>query len=168
MFGRGPLLAQVGLALLLCSGWALFPLQAADETTQSDPTSGYHTESFRGKVVWLTEGLARRHGVKAVPEAKERILALETEDGRFHPVFEDVRGRAFRRDARLRGVPAELLARRYDGSPFLHIIRVYLWEDGKRYEVDYWCDICSITMFELKDCECCQGPIELRKQLSPP
>ena len=34
--------------------------------------------------------------------------------------------------------------------------------DGKKYELDYWCDICAIPMYELKECECCQGPIRFR------
>ena len=33
-----------------------------------------------------------------------------------------------------------------------------------RLELDYWCDICAIAMYELKECECCQGPIELRRR----
>jgi hypothetical protein len=57
----------------------------------------------------------------------------------------------------------ELLVRRYADSPAVQVIRVFeLAADGK-YEIDYWCDICAITMFELKECECCQGPIELRR-----
>ncbi|MCA9044880.1 MAG: hypothetical protein KDA69_11205, partial [Planctomycetaceae bacterium] len=37
-----------------------------------------------------------------------------------------------------------------------------LEKDGTRQEMDYWCDICSIPMYEIKECECCQGPIEFR------
>ena len=33
----------------------------------------------------------------------------------------------------------------------------------RRY-FDYWCDICSIPMYEIKRCECCQGPIRMRFQ----
>ena len=33
-----------------------------------------------------------------------------------------------------------------------------------RQYFDYWCDICSIPMYEIKRCECCQGPIRMRFQ----
>ena len=50
------------------------------------------------------------------------------------------------------------------GAPAVQIIGVYeLAKDG-RYEVDYWCSVCAIAMYELKPCECCQGEIELRKR----
>ncbi|MEO8498738.1 MAG: hypothetical protein ABI614_27055 [Planctomycetota bacterium] len=124
----------------------------------------YVSKSIRGGVVWLAEAMLRLHGVKSVTEAGDRILALETEDGQLHPIVEDIRGRAFRRDERLLKMKVELLVRQYHGSPLVQIVQVYeLAEDG-RFEVDYWCEICSISMFELKDCECCQGPIELRRR----
>jgi hypothetical protein len=57
----------------------------------------------------------------------------------------------------------ELVVRRYPGSPFVQVMQLFeIRKDGK-YELDYWCDICSIIMYELKDCDCCQGPIELRR-----
>lgn len=123
----------------------------------------FKVETLQGKVVFLGEALERRYGVTSVPEAKDRTLALETKDGQLVPLVEDVRGRGFRADERLRKPQVELLVRRYEGSPAVQVIRVFeLAKDGK-FELDYWCDICAITMFELKDCECCQGPIELRR-----
>ena len=56
----------------------------------------------------------------------------------------------------------ELRVRKLAASPYVQVIRVFLLRKGKRLEVDYWCDICAIQMFELKQCECCQGPIRLR------
>ncbi len=130
-------------------------------TTRSD----YVTTTLRGRVVWLAEAQTRLHGIKTVPEAKERVLALETAQGKLHPLVEDIRGRAFRRDERLRTIEVELLVRQYQGSPMVQVVQVFeLTKDG-RFEIDYWCTICSIAMFELKECDCCQGPIEFRRQL---
>jgi len=56
----------------------------------------------------------------------------------------------------------ELLVRQFPGSPAVQVVRAYVWRDGKKYECDYWCDICAIPMYELKECECCQGPIRFR------
>lgn len=123
-----------------------------------------NTRTLRGRVVWLAETLEKKHGVKEVPEAAERVLVLETPSGELHPLVEDIRGRGFRRDPRLRNIDVELLVRVHPGVPFVQVIRVFQLKDGAKYELDYWCDVCSIAMFELKDCECCQGPIELRSR----
>lgn len=125
----------------------------------------YETFSITGRIVWLNEALERRFGIRAVPEARQQMLALETEDGQLFPIAEDIRGRAFRVDERLRRLnPCELLVRRYRGSPVVQIIRVYEISGGKKFELDYYCDICAITMFELKACDCCQGPVRLRRR----
>jgi len=114
--------------------------------------------------VFLAEAMETETGVRSVPEAKDRILALKTEGGEVAPLLEDSRGRAFRRDERLRQMKVELLVRRYRNSPLAQIIRVYEVAPDGRYEIDYWCDICAIAMVEKKDCECCQGPVELRRR----
>jgi len=134
-------------------------LQAADVSVEK-----FTTESLRGRVVFTAEAMARLHGAKSVPEAVERGLALETSDGRLVPLLEDVRGRAFRADERLRHMKVELLVRRYPNSPVVQIVTLYeISADGK-FEIDYWCDVCAIAMFELKTCECCQGDIALRRR----
>ena len=124
----------------------------------------YRTETIRGKVVFLAEAFEKQTGIAAVPEARERVLALETADGTLVALLEDVRGRAFRRDERLREMAVELTVRRYPQSPLAQIIRVVEVAKDGRFEIDYWCDICAIPMFEKKDCECCQGPVQLRRR----
>ena len=124
----------------------------------------FEVQSFRGRVVWASDALSKQFGIHEVPEAAERVLVLREDSGKLHPLVEDVRGRAFRRDDRLRGVNVELLARKYRDSPFIQIIRVFELSKAGKFEIDYWCEICSIAMFELKECECCQGPIELRRR----
>lgn len=138
--------------------------RAGSNEAASDEAA-YETLSLRGRVVYLAPALEKRFGVKGVPEARERILALETPEGEYHPIFEDTRGRAFRKDERLRGIDVEMLARRYRGSPMVQVIKLYALEKGRKYELDYWCQICAIAMYELKPCDCCQGPIELRRRL---
>ena len=49
-------------------------------------------------------------------------------------------------------------------APLAQIIRVFEVKPDGLYELDYWCEICAIAMYELKDCDCCQGPIELRRR----
>ena len=135
---------------------------AADDPPKPKPK--YQTEVLRGRVVYLAKAMQRRFGAKTVKEAGQRILALETAKGTLHPIFEDVRGRAFRSDKRLRNREVTLLVRRYDGSPVVQIIRLFAHNKSGLVELDYWCDICAIPMFELKPCDCCGGPIRLREQ----
>ena len=148
---------QIGLIVLLC----LAGIARGDE-----PQAEFTLDTIRGRVVYFAEALEKQAGAAAVPEAKDRILALETKTGELIPLLEDVRGRAFRRDERLRKMDVELLVRRYKGSPVVQVIRVFEVAKDGLLEVDYWCEICAIAMYELKECECCQGSIELRKRKS--
>lgn len=126
------------------------------------PPTNYETLSFRGKIVWLSEALARRYGIAVDPDAAKFDIALEGPDGTLTPIVKDFRGRGFFLDPKLHAMDWELLVRRFPGSPFVQVVRTYAWRDGKKYEFDYWCDICAIPMYELKECECCQGPIRFR------
>jgi hypothetical protein len=131
----------------------------AAEPPQTKPESN----TLRGRVVWAAEVLEKR-GARSVPEAEQRTLALETADGELIPILEDVRGRGFRTDERLREMDLELLVRRLPKSPFVQILGVYQWEGKRKLEIDYWCQVCAIAMVERKPCDCCQGETELRKR----
>ena len=152
-------LFAICIVVLFSSSWSI----AAEQPKQTTKRK-YVTRSIRGRVVWLAEAMQRLHGVKMVSEAAERVAALETSDGKLFSLVEDLRGRSFRSDKRLRGVEVELLVRQYVGAPSVQVIQVFAVKKDGKYEVFYWCDICAITMFELKPCDCCQGPIELRQK----
>lgn len=129
------------------------------------PKPKYQTESVRGTVVWMNEALDRLYGISTTADAKQRLLALETEQAELFPILEDLRGRSFRTDARLRGKPMELLVRRYEKHPLLQVIRVYELDEKQKFEIDYWCDVCAIVMFEKGFCACCQDNNRLRKRI---
>ncbi len=152
-----PLVAAVGLAMGVMGGK---PSGAAEQDKAT-----YTTESLRGRVVWMAEALKDRFGIQTDDDAAEALVALQTPAGRLHPIVKDQRGRCFYTDERLRGIDIELLVRRYADSPMLQVVRIYTLKSGDKYELDYWCDICSIPMYELKPCECCQGPTRLRERL---
>ena len=143
------------------------PPTAASPPDASGPAAAkaaephYETLSLRGKVVWLGEALKRRFGIELDPDDLRTNCALETAD-ELLPLAKDARGRGFWLDERLRDCEVELLVRRYAGSPVLKVIRVYAIKPDGKYDLDYWCSVCSIPMYELKACECCQGPTELR------
>ncbi|MFV2069982.1 MAG: hypothetical protein ACC645_23700 [Pirellulales bacterium] len=132
--------------------------------SQPAPAKPYTVETVEGRVVWLANTLAKRFGVQVVPEATERLLALESTQGRLDLILEDVRGRAFRVDPRLREMTVRLLVRRYRNVPLIQIVDVHEMRDGDVYAIDYWCDVCAIPMFETGPCSCCQAPNRLRKR----
>lgn len=142
--------------------------EAGSQANGDSDRADFTTLSLRGRVVWLGEALERLHGVKTVPEAAERALVLEADDGTLTPLVEDVRGRAFRADKRLRGIEVELLGRQHRGSNMLQVIQVFAIKPDGKYELDYWCEVCAIAMFELKPCDCCQGATELRERKVEP
>jgi len=156
-------MASISRRTFIASGGALTVLAA--QTPVAADEAQYVTESLRGKVVWLAEALERRFGIATDADAQAAMVALETEDGKLWPIAKDARGRGFHLDDRLRGIEMELLVRRFEGAPVIQAIQVHTLRDGHKYELDYWCDICSIPMFELKPCECCQGPTRLRERL---
>ena len=160
------------ISLILCLA---VPFQAAragdpqaaqtESETDSDRKPEFRTEVIRGKVTWLAAALKSKFGISTVPEVAENSLALVTDDGRLLPIVENMRGRAFRKDERLRGKEMEILTRRYQQQPLIQVLRVYAIDEGKRYEVDYWCDVCAIVMYETGPCACCQDDNRLRKRL---
>lgn len=147
--------------------WADEP--TTNELTESqvgpDSKAAFGTELIQGKVVWLADALKREFEISTVPEVAENSLAILTSDGQLVPIVENLRGRAFRKDKRLREMEVEILARRYQRQPLIQILRVYQVDGQRRYEIDYWCDVCAIVMFETGPCSCCQDDNRLRKRL---
>lgn len=140
---------------------AIFGLSAGtgigDETAPAPP----QRQLFRGRVVRLGAALKR----KGIPFSEEITdhLVLETPAGELIPVLADWRGKAFYQDERLRDRPVELVGIRRRDLPYLQVLMVYVIdEDGRRLFMDYWCEVCSIAMYEIKPCECCQGETKLR------
>jgi hypothetical protein len=119
---------------------------------------------FRGQVVLVADAL-KRAGIKAYSEELKDQVGLETADGELLPILPDWRGRAFFQDERLRNRKVELVGYRRQGLPYLQVLQVFTFdEEGKRQYTDYWCDICSIPMYEIKPCDCCQQDVRLRFQ----
>ncbi len=168
--GVAPLALLLAVLAVLSSGLGLAPAQtkpgdrAPSKKLAAAGVRDFTTETVRGRVVWVEDALARRYGVATDPSAAEMSVVLETVEGRLLPIIPDVRGRAFAVDSRLRNIDLQLLVRRYEGVPMIQTIRVFRPKPDGLYEIDYWCDICAIPMFILKDCECCQGPTRLRER----
>lgn len=155
-----PLLSSV-LILALCSLLSVRGDEQPDGETKTP--SEPRKELYSGKVVLLEEALKAR-GVETFEETGKHVV-LQTDGGELIPLLADWRGRAFYQDERLRDRKVELIAFRRAGLPYLNVIAVYTFdEQGERMYTDYWCDICAIPMYQIQECECCQGPVRLRFQ----
>jgi hypothetical protein len=169
--------AACAAALALCSA----ALDFADESRPTTPAPKHATfvpppskepataadhaaqKLFRGKVVLLREALAR-HKIEAREEFDKQVV-LETVEGELIPIVPDWRGRALYQDARLRNRDVELVGKRQKGVPYLQVLIVFTFDEkGTRQYTDYYCDTCAFPMYEIKPCECCQGPVRLRFQ----
>jgi len=143
------------------------PAKNVTGSPESNPQEGVEKVLYEGEVVLLPEAF-RRRGVKSYAEEIAQTPVLYTAEGEIVPLVPDWRGRAFFQDERLRDRPVELVVNRRPGVPWVSVLSIYLKDEkGKRAVVDYWCDVCSIPMYEIKDCECCQGPIRLRYRNLP-
>jgi hypothetical protein len=173
VFKPGPrfisrLLVAIVVVVITVSSAAADETTAKDQHTESaaasDSKPEFNTEWIRGKVAWTAAALQREFGISTVPEVAENSLAILTKDGQLLPIVENLRGRAFRKDERLREMEVEILARRYQRQPLIQILRLYQVEGDRRYEIDYWCDVCAIVMYETGPCACCQDANRLRKR----
>jgi hypothetical protein len=118
-----------------------------------------------GTVILLADALKQR-GIKSYGEEIKDQYVIVTATGELIPFVPDWRGRAFYQDERLRNRPLDLVVNRHKGLPWVQVLSIYAFDEKEtRCLADYWCDICAIAMYEIKECECCQGPVRLR--LSP-
>jgi hypothetical protein len=157
-------------AALVCADESRPPAAASKPASSATPAKGSKVaadrsaqELFRGKVVMLRDALARRK-IDATEEIDKQVV-LETPTGDLIPIVPDWRGRAFYQDARLRDREVELVGKRQRGVPYLQVLMVFTFDkQGQRQYTDYYCDTCAFPMYEIKPCECCQGPVRLRFQ----
>lgn len=145
------------------SGAADTQKRKLDGNSAEDPSRPENRELFRGRVVLLRDAMKKR-GITAFSEWDGQVV-LEKSDGSLLPIVPDWRGRAFFQDTRLRDRDVELIGIRRPGLPFVQVLMVFTFDpERQRQYTDYWCDICSIPMYEIKPCDCCQGEIRLRFQ----
>ena len=138
-------------------------IYAQDQTQRALAEERTEKELFTGHVVHLSKALEARE-IRFSEEVKDHVV-LETESGELIPILADWRGRAFYQDERLRNRKVEVIGSRRSGIPYLQVLMIFTFDEAAhRQYTDYWCDICSIPMYEIKPCECCQGDIRIRYQ----
>jgi hypothetical protein len=143
------------------TGWVVFSLVVSMLVPVDDSTEP-KTVTVRGEVVRLGEALGS-FGVSGTQGPIEDQVVLRTEGWVIEPLLYNVGSRAFFEDDRLRDRPAELVARRLEGLPYLQVVSARVEdEDGEWRIPEYYCDICTISVRFDQPCPCCQAPMELR------
>lgn len=100
------------------------------------------------------------HGHLRQPAGKEPVI--ETADHKSYTVSGDEFTKAQMADLKLNGREMELDGR-FTSPNHFEASRIYTVKNGKRYDVTYWCDVCSIRTHMPGRCMCCQGPTELQE-----
>jgi hypothetical protein len=91
--------------------------------------------------------------------------ALKTSDGKLiHPTG-DSATEGVLNDQRLLGMDMELLGHfespdRFAVNP-IHTRSIFVYKNGKRLVVTYWCDVCALRFYTPGKCWCCQQETEL-------
>lgn len=144
------------------------PTRPAEKKTppaKQKPSDNAKSIVLQGKVVPYRAAFERLFGLPLQENWAGDLLALETSDGRLIPVLPTESARFFYQDETMRNRLMQLTARVREKTPGLEIIDLKSVKDGKLHDIYYWCEICSIRLMQLKACECCQGPLEVREVL---
>ncbi|HVR75580.1 MAG TPA: hypothetical protein VMT52_14690 [Planctomycetota bacterium] len=169
------------LVLTSCAPRPLFddegregPGAASPATPREAPV---HFE-MRGRLVCLPEALRDRYGA-AVPPVHEHVLALALEverkdaepragDMAYLTILRTPLAERLFADERFRAHTLVLTGRRFPGTTTGEVVACQWIRDGKLYEVDYWCSVCSIKTADPGPCACCQAAVELRETPASP
>jgi hypothetical protein len=110
--------------------------------------------------------------VPAILRAAESIrgtlanaATLTTPDGKTILLDGDESTRAVLNDERLRGMDFEALGHFTAANHFLispiHERAMFVYKDGKRLLITYWCNVCYIRTYAPGNCRCCQKYTDL-------
>ncbi len=157
MFSRT--LVRLGLCAAVVVSFSPFVLSRAGGEAEK-----IKTELYKGKVVPLAK-VMEKLGVKLDADAAPHWLVLLSDDGKMYPLVKDDGARMFFKDDRLLNRPMRLTGRLLPGSQLLQVVEVHSYnQKNELQDVYYWCHICTIKRFEMKLCDCCGAPMELREE----
>lgn len=90
---------------------------------------------------------------------------IETADGRRIQLDGDEPTHKVLADDRLKDTDFEVIGEPQSGDRFdvqkIHIPSLFVYQNGKRMQVSYWCDVCYIRTSSPGKCWCCQKNTDL-------
>lgn len=134
---------------LLAFWCAVENLAAKDEkVTAAGRSLVTNIVELRGKVIGLDQGT--------------NAVRFKTETGIVHPLVRNQKSEALFTDTNLLAKTLIVKGRVLPQTQMLEIIGdLHSWRDGRRYELFYYCNICSIKTSEPGLCMCCREPVVL-------
>lgn len=159
---NSPKLSLAATLIILAAGTAIAALADHPDI----PRDPYRTE-LRGQIVRLDDVLRREYKVALPSDQPGPLVALKTDGGHYYPLLRSDRGRAFFTDKRLLDRSMLLRVRKFPGIPTLQVIFVQSIKEGVLHNLDYYCDVCNISVPEIMQCPCCQADVYLREVPAP-
>lgn len=162
------------LALASCAPRPLFEDERREGPGVPPPASPREAPvqfELKGRLVCLPEALRDRYGA-AVPPVHDHVLALEVERKSedapagavvFLTILRTPLAERLFADERFRAHTLVLTGRRFPGTTTGEVVACQWIKEGKLYDVDYWCSVCSIKTADPGPCACCQAAVELRE-----
>ena len=108
-------------------------------------------KAFTGKVIEVADG-------------KKKRVELRTDDGKSYPILDNATSKILLVEMRLRNRPVQLTAILEPQTQGLRVVRVQTLKDGELYDVDYWCEICQISLDYPGLCVCCNEETVFRER----
>jgi hypothetical protein len=114
---------------------------------------------------WMGAVVARGQDASSARGRVVGDLRLKLADGRVIGVSGDAESVAVLRDLRLAKDEFELRGRFTAPDAFaidpIYLRAIFVWRDGRRLVVTYWCDVCAIRAWTPGKCQCCQDEMAL-------
>lgn len=145
---------------LLATGALAQPVWAQSKSKLLDDGKSI---TLRGRVVCLTEELQQSFQLTPDCAARGHVYALRTAGGQLHPFLPTELAAAIWLDARVRDRELQVTARSFPRTDFVEVIKLQSWRFGKLYDLDYYCDVCSVATHKPGPCVCCQEPVQFRE-----
>jgi hypothetical protein len=158
-------------------GLQLAPRFSSAETcNSSSPHLRRKIKTVRRTFLWaivsvFIRPVLRAAGIKPVPlrgrlrQPASGSPLIETGDGRRIQLEGDEPTQKVLADERLKDSDFEVLGESISGDRFdvqkIHIPSLFVYVNGKRMQVSYWCDVCYIRTSSPGKCWCCQKYTDL-------
>ena len=117
---------------------------------------------FSAALPGQTSGKIARGKLMEAPGGK---AALKSPEGKIIYPTGDAATEGVLHDQRLSGMDMELTGH-FDGPDHfivdpIHTRSIFVYKDGKRLMVTYWCDVCALRFYTPGKCWCCQEETHL-------
>ena len=139
-------------------------LAALPASGKNFAANGPRTISVRGRIVCLTEELEKLYQVVADCDDRGHLYALRTDGNETYPLLPVDSAAAVWMDHRFRERELNIVARLFPQGSHLEVIKYQSWNNGRLFDLDYFCDVCMISTHKPGPCECCQDPVVFRER----